>query len=54
MLFFRLRTIPGIYVFGEPVTSVIAIGSKEFDIFRLSDALSKYGWNLNVLQFPSG
>lgn len=49
-----MRQIKGIYVFGTPATSVIAIGSKEFDIFRLSDALCKLGWNLNALQFPSG
>lgn len=44
----------GIYVFGKPATSVIAIGSNIFDIFRLSDNLGQLGWNLNVLQFPSG
>lgn len=49
-----LRQLNGIYVFGTPATSVIAIGSEEFDIFRLSDALGKLGWNLNALQFPSG
>lgn len=49
-----MRQIKGIYVFGTPATSVIAIGSKDFDIFRLSDALCKLGWNLNALQFPSG
>lgn len=50
----ELRKMPEIFVFGKPATSVIAIGSKEFDIFRLSDSLVKVGWNLNSLQFPSG
>lgn len=50
----KLRQIKGIFIFGTPVTSVIAIGSKTFDIFRLSDALCNKGWNLNALQFPSG
>lgn len=50
----HLRDIKGIFVFGTPATSVIAIGSKEFDIFRLSEALCSKGWNLNTLQFPSG
>lgn len=45
--------MPGIFVFGQPITSVIAIGSNDFDIYRLSTALGKLGWNLNVLQFPS-
>lgn len=49
-----LRKIKGIFLFGTPATSVIAIGSKVFDIFLLSGALSELGWNLNNLQFPSG
>ncbi|XP_011497779.1 PREDICTED: sphingosine-1-phosphate lyase [Ceratosolen solmsi marchali] len=49
----ELRKMDGIYVFGTPVTSVIAIGSKFFDIYRLSQALNSRGWNLNPLQFPS-
>ncbi|XP_063703316.1 sphingosine-1-phosphate lyase isoform X2 [Culicoides brevitarsis] len=49
-----LRKIKNIYIFGVPDTSVIAFGSKDFDIYRLSDALNKKGWNLNGLQFPPG
>ncbi|XP_039956093.1 sphingosine-1-phosphate lyase [Bactrocera tryoni] len=49
-----IRKVDGVFVFGKPATSVVAIGSKVFDIFRLSDALCKRGWNLNALQFPSG
>ncbi|XP_062535950.1 sphingosine-1-phosphate lyase [Armigeres subalbatus] len=50
----QLRTIDNIFIFGTPATSVVAIGSKDFDIFRLSAELSTLGWNLNSLQFPSG
>lgn len=50
----ELRKLDGIFVFGTPATSVIAVGSKVTDIFCLSDALCKLGWNLNALQFPSG
>lgn len=49
-----LRTMEGIYVYGQPATSVIAFGSSTFDIYRLSSALSALGWNLNNLQFPPG
>ncbi len=49
-----LRKLKGIYIYGTPATSVIAIGSNDFDIYRLSDSLCKLGWNLNALQFPSG
>lgn len=50
----KLREMDGIFVFGTPATSVIAFGSKEFHIYRLSEALNAKGWNLNTLQFPSG
>ncbi|XP_018579185.1 sphingosine-1-phosphate lyase [Anoplophora glabripennis] len=49
-----LRRMKGIFIFGQPVTSVIALGSNDFHIYRLSTALKERGWNLNVLQFPSG
>lgn len=49
----RINKINGVFVFGDPEVSVVAIGSNEFDIFRLSNALTSKGWNLNTLQFPS-
>ncbi|XP_071479560.1 sphingosine-1-phosphate lyase 1-like [Diadema antillarum] len=48
-----LRKIPGIFVYGKPDVSVVAVGSKDFNIYRLSGDLTKRGWNLNSLQFPS-
>lgn len=48
-----LRTINGIEIVGIPEVSVIAVISKEFNIYGLSDGLKKRGWNLNALQFPS-
>ncbi|XP_015439311.1 PREDICTED: sphingosine-1-phosphate lyase [Dufourea novaeangliae] len=50
----KLRTLDGIFIFGTPATSVIALGSKDFNIYKLSEALNAKGWNLNTLQFPSG
>ncbi|OXU26605.1 hypothetical protein TSAR_005548 [Trichomalopsis sarcophagae] len=49
----ELRGMNNIYVFGTPMTSVIAVGSHDFGIYRLSQALNARGWNLNTLQFPS-
>uniref|UniRef100_A0A1A8FH61 sphinganine-1-phosphate aldolase n=1 Tax=Nothobranchius korthausae TaxID=1143690 RepID=A0A1A8FH61_9TELE len=49
----EIRKIKGVFVFGEPEVSVVAIGSDVFDVFRLSNALTSKGWNLNTLQFPS-
>jgi len=50
----QLRSMNGIFIFGNPTTSVLAIGSNIFNIYRLSDALNSKGWNLNTLQFPIG
>jgi len=49
----ELRKVKGVFVYGTPATSVVAVGSRDFNIYRLSDALVKRGWNLNALQFPS-
>ncbi|XP_044515031.1 sphingosine-1-phosphate lyase 1 [Gracilinanus agilis] len=49
----ELEKIKGIFVFGNPQLSVIALGSRDFDIFRLSNLMTAKGWNLNILQFPS-
>ncbi|XP_037639093.1 sphingosine-1-phosphate lyase 1 isoform X2 [Sebastes umbrosus] len=49
----EIRKIKGVFVFGDPEVSVVAIGSDVFDIFRLSNALTTKGWNLNTLQYPS-
>uniref|UniRef100_A0A8C1VVH9 sphinganine-1-phosphate aldolase n=1 Tax=Cyprinus carpio TaxID=7962 RepID=A0A8C1VVH9_CYPCA len=48
-----IRQIDGVFVFGDPEVSVVALGSDVFDIFRLSNALTSKSWNLNTLQFPS-
>ncbi|CAK9824876.1 Sphingosine-1-phosphate lyase [Anthophora retusa] len=50
----RLRKLDGIFIFGTPATSVIAFGSKDFHIYKISEALNAKGWNLNTLQFPCG
>ncbi|KAJ8248172.1 hypothetical protein GJAV_G00239130 [Gymnothorax javanicus] len=47
------RKVDGLFVFGQPEVCVVALGSDIFDIFRLSNALTARGWNLNTLQFPS-
>ena len=52
-VFFRLRKVHGVFIYGKPEMSVIAFGSNDFNIYRLSDALAESGWNLNALQFPS-
>nr|XP_044993489.1 sphingosine-1-phosphate lyase 1 [Jaculus jaculus]XP_044993490.1 sphingosine-1-phosphate lyase 1 [Jaculus jaculus]XP_044993491.1 sphingosine-1-phosphate lyase 1 [Jaculus jaculus] len=48
----ELENIKGIFIFGDPQLSVIALGSHDFDIYRLSNMMSAKGWNFNLLQFP--
>lgn len=50
---YSLRKIKGIFVLGKPEVSVVAFASHDFDVYHLGDALTKKGWHLNTLQFPS-
>ncbi|XP_069123299.1 sphingosine-1-phosphate lyase 1-like [Argopecten irradians] len=47
-----VRDIEGLVVYGEPLMSVVGIGSDRFNIFRLADILTSRGYNLNALQYP--
>ena len=49
-----LRNIPGLYVMGKPELSVVAVGSRDFNIYRLSSEMKKKGWYLCDLQKPAG
>lgn len=48
----ELQKINGIEVIGDPMMSVIAFKSSLFNIYQLSDELTKIGWSINPLQFP--
>jgi sphinganine-1-phosphate aldolase len=39
---------------GHPEACVVAVDSKMFNIYRVSDAMGKKGWSLSPLQFPFG
>ncbi len=47
-----IAEIPELYVIGDPLF-VIAFGSKEIDIYKVMDAMSERGWNLNGLHKPA-
>ena len=49
-----LRNIPGLFVMGKPELSVVAVGSKDFNIYRLTSEMKKRGWYLSDLQKPPG
>jgi len=46
-----VASTPGLRVLGDPLW-VIAFGSDELDVYRVSDRMSERGWNLNGLQRP--
>lgn len=56
----RVRTIvagirsklPELFIFGEPISSVVAFGSTSLNVYAINDAMSKAGWHLNALQNP--
>eukprot|EP01130_Rhizamoeba_saxonica_P000542 TRINITY_DN10516_c0_g1_i1.p1 TRINITY_DN10516_c0_g1~~TRINITY_DN10516_c0_g1_i1.p1 ORF type:complete len:544 (+),score=124.65 TRINITY_DN10516_c0_g1_i1:148-1632(+) len=48
-----LREMPHIRVLGNPIVSVVAFTSDEFDIYRIGELLHDKGWSLNNLQFPA-
>ncbi|ROT83742.1 putative sphingosine-1-phosphate lyase 1 isoform X2, partial [Penaeus vannamei] len=47
------RNIKGVFVYGKPEVSVVALGSNDYNIYQLSDRMGKRGWNLNALQYPA-
>lgn len=49
----RCRNIKGVFVYGKPEVSVVALGSNDYNIYQLSDRMGKRGWNLNALQYPA-
>ncbi|ELR23230.1 sphinganine1-phosphate aldolase BST1, putative [Acanthamoeba castellanii str. Neff] len=48
-----IKNIRGLKLYGNPQVCVVAFGSDDFDIYLLGEQLTKKGWNLNSLQYPS-
>jgi glutamate/tyrosine decarboxylase-like PLP-dependent enzyme len=46
-----IAAIDGLFVMGDPLW-VIAFGAEGFDVYRVLDAMTKRGWNLNGLHLP--
>jgi len=43
---------PGLFVLGDPLW-IVAFGSKELNVYKVLDLMSKRGWNLNGLHKPA-
>jgi len=54
IIVYEINNIPELYVYGNPISSIVAIGSKQININILSDELKKKNWGINVIQNPSG
>lgn len=48
--------IPELYIFGNPMASVVAFGSKSPDVnvHAVGDNMSTRGWHLNAITNPPG
>ncbi|KAF9416238.1 hypothetical protein BGZ94_010267 [Podila epigama] len=49
-----IESLPSLYVYGDPKTSVVAFNSNKYNIYDISDQMSKRGWHLSALQSPPG
>lgn len=47
-----VRATPGLHTWGEPDMTVVAIGSEEYDIFAIGDALNAKGWHFDRQDNP--
>ena len=45
--------IPGLKILGDPVMSILAIGSDSLNIYEVADEMTARGWYLDRQQFPS-
>lgn len=50
----RMKEVPGVELFGDPLTSIVGFKTTEVDILKVGDVLSGRGWHLNFLQYPPG
>jgi len=50
----KIRGIHELYIYGNPVLSIIAVNSNELNINTVADELKNKSWEVNVIQFPRG
>jgi glutamate/tyrosine decarboxylase-like PLP-dependent enzyme len=50
----RIREIDGLEIHGDPHLSIVAYGSKEFDVFRVAEIMQEKGWLPGLVQKPRG
>jgi len=48
-----VRATPGLHTWGEPEMTVVAVGSREHDIFAIGDELAARGWHFDRQEGPA-
>jgi len=49
-----IKKIRNLELIGDSPSQVVAFGSSSLDVYKVGDAMSAKGWNLNMLQKPAG
>jgi sphinganine-1-phosphate aldolase len=50
----KINKISDLYIYGNPILSIIAVNSNELNINTIAEELKKKSWEVNVIQFPRG
>jgi sphinganine-1-phosphate aldolase len=50
----KIHKISELYIYGNPVLSIIAVNSNELNINTIAEDLKKKSWEVNVIQNPRG
>jgi len=48
----EIKKMDNLYILGKPPLSVLAFGTKDFEVYRITEEMSKKGWALSNLQNP--
>lgn len=49
-----VRSVPGLYMIGDPRLTVFAFGAHDYDIFAVDELVSEKGWVLDRVKDPDG
>ncbi|MEO0419418.1 MAG: aminotransferase class V-fold PLP-dependent enzyme [Pseudomonadota bacterium] len=49
-----VRSVPGLFLIGDPRLTIFAFGSEDCDIFAVDDKLAERGWVLDRVKEPDG
>ena len=47
-----IHSLPGLEILGEPIMSVFAVGSRQYDVYELADEMELRGWHMDRQHHP--